>query len=75
MRPSGGEPVELEPSFAVLLVQDGEGVLRTEHGDALELGRGATVLVPYAAGGTTVEGAVDVIRCLPPAATTEEGAW
>jgi mannose-6-phosphate isomerase len=71
----GDEPTELEPSFAVLLVQEGASVLRTEQGDVLDLGRGMTVLVPYAAGRTTVEGAVDVIRCLPPSATTEEGEW
>ena len=74
VRPEGGS-AELEPSFAVLLASDGEGRLRTEHGDTLELRRGATVLVPFAAGRTSVEGAVDVIRCLPPAPTTEEGPW
>jgi mannose-6-phosphate isomerase len=67
--------VELEPSFAVLVVQDGEGTLRTEHGDTLALRRGTTALVPFAAGRTTVDGAVDAIRCLPPADTDEEGAW
>jgi mannose-6-phosphate isomerase len=67
--------VELEPSFAVVLVLDGEGVLRTEYGGELELRRGLTALVPYAAGGATVEGAVEAIRCLPPEADTEEGAW
>ncbi|MGH2967606.1 MAG: mannose-6-phosphate isomerase, partial [Solirubrobacteraceae bacterium] len=71
----GRDAVQLEPSFAVLLVQAGDGALRTEHGDVLELRRGATVLVPFAAGRTTMEGAADVIRCLPPTATTEEGAW
>jgi mannose-6-phosphate isomerase len=74
LRPALGT-VELEPSFAVLVVIDGEGELRTEHGDALALRRGSTVLVPYGAGRTTVEGDVDAIRCLPPASTTEEGAW
>jgi mannose-6-phosphate isomerase len=74
LRPEHG-PVELEPSFAVLLVVDGEGTLRTEHGDALELRRGLTALVPYGAGRTTVEGAVDAIRSLPPEADTEEGTW
>jgi mannose-6-phosphate isomerase len=66
---------ELEPSFAVLLAAAGEGTLTTEHGDVLRLGRGTTALVPYAAGRTTVEGAADVIRCLPPDPTAEEGRW
>jgi len=74
VRPEGGA-VELEPSFAVVVATAGEGRLRTERGDGLELRRGATALVPFAAGTTTVEGPVEVIRCLPPAATTEEGSW
>jgi mannose-6-phosphate isomerase len=74
LRPAVGA-VELEPSFAVLVVPDGEGTLRTEHGDAVALRRGSTVLVPFAAGRTTVEGDVEAIRSLPPASTTEEGAW
>jgi mannose-6-phosphate isomerase len=74
LRPALGA-VELEPSFAVLVAVDGEGTLRTEHGDALALRRGSTVLVPFAAGRTTLDGAVDAIRCLPPADTDEEGAW
>jgi mannose-6-phosphate isomerase len=67
--------VELEPSFAVLMVLDGDGALRAEHGDALELARGTSVLVPFGAGRTTVEGTVDAIRCLPPAPDAEEGRW
>jgi mannose-6-phosphate isomerase len=66
---------ELEPSFAVLVVHDGEGTLRTEHGDALALRRGTTALVPHAAGRTTLEGDVGAIRCLPPHPTAEEGRW
>ena len=68
-------PGDAAPSFAVLVVLDGEGSLRSERGDELELRRGTTALVPYAAGRTTVEGSVDAIRCLPPAPTTEEGPW
>jgi mannose-6-phosphate isomerase len=74
LRPEHG-PVELGPAFAVLVVQRGKGAVVTERGDRLELRRGTTALVPFAAGRTTVEGAVDAIRCLPPAPDTEEGAW
>jgi mannose-6-phosphate isomerase len=68
-------PVDREPAFAVLVVVDGEGVLRTDRGDELALRRGVTALVPHAAGRTTVEGAAEVIRCLPPDPDSEEGAW
>ena len=74
LRPEHG-PVELEPSFAVLVAVGGAGTLRTERGDELELRRGSTALVPYGAGHTSILGAVDAIRCLPPEADTEEGAW
>jgi mannose-6-phosphate isomerase len=74
LRPALG-PVETEPSFAVIVVQAGNGRLRTAHGDVLDLHRGNTALVPHAAGPTTFEGRVDVIRCLPAQDTTEEGAW
>jgi mannose-6-phosphate isomerase len=74
LRPARGA-VELEPSFAILVGVAGDGTLRTEHGDELTLRRGSTVLVPFAAGRTTLEGDVEAIRCLPPALTTEEGAW
>ncbi len=74
LRPARGAVV-LEPSFAVLVVQRGEGTLRTEHGDVQELRGGTTTLVPFGAGQTTVEGAVDALRCLPPAPTTQEGPW
>jgi mannose-6-phosphate isomerase len=57
----------LEPSFSILVVLDGAGLLETEHGDELTLTHGDTVLVPYASGAATVGGQVEVVRCLPPA--------
>jgi mannose-6-phosphate isomerase len=66
---------ELEPSFAILLGVAGDGRLRTEHGDELGVRRGATVLVPHAAGVTTVAGDAELIRCLPPDPTSGEGMW
>ncbi len=65
VRPDGS-PVNSSPSFAVLVVTDGHGTLRSSDGDRLELRRGQTALVPYAAGVTTLDGDVDLIRCLPP---------
>jgi mannose-6-phosphate isomerase len=57
---------ELAPDFAILVVTDGEGSLRSARGERVALARGQTVLVPHAAGTTAVEGAVHVVRCLPP---------
>jgi mannose-6-phosphate isomerase len=74
VRPGGGE-IQSEPSFAVLVVLDGEGTLRTERGDELPLRRGATALVPFAAGMTTLAGELDAVRCLPPDAEAGSGAW
>jgi mannose-6-phosphate isomerase len=74
IRPAGGEH-ECRPSFAVLVVLEGEGTLRTERGDELALRAGTTALVPFAAGATTVSGDLDAIRCLPPDPATGEGDW
>ena len=57
--------VELEPSFAILVVVDGAGRLATDGGE-LDLTHGDTVLVPYAAGEGELRGALEAIRCLPP---------
>lgn len=62
-----GRPIELEPSFAVVVVLDGEGTLNTEHGGSLSLRKGETAVVPFAAGQSTVDGEVTAIRCRPPA--------
>jgi mannose-6-phosphate isomerase len=58
----------LEAAFSILVVLDGRGRLSTEAGGALELRRGETVLVPYAAGPAELQGEVEVLRCLPPLA-------
>ena len=58
--------VSLEAAFSILVVVDGDGTLVTEAG-TVRLSRGASLLVPYAAGPGELTGSVDVIRCLPPA--------
>jgi mannose-6-phosphate isomerase len=60
--------LELDPSFAVLIVVEGEGELASASG-TLALRRGMTVLVPYAADTTELRGELEVLRCLPPAPT------
>jgi mannose-6-phosphate isomerase len=57
--------VSLEAAFSILVVTEGSGQLET-RGGSLELGRGDTVLVPFAAGPGAVRGRLEVVRCLPP---------
>ena len=64
--PATAGPLRLEPSYCILVVVDGAGRLETERGGSLDLRRGDTVLLPYAAGAGAVSGRVEVIRCLPP---------
>lgn len=72
LQPRPVSSLELEPSFAILVVADGNGRLSTENGASLELSRGETALIPYSAGSAMLTGAVDVIRCLPPLAENDE---
>lgn len=57
----------LDPGFAVLVVLEGEGTLRT-GADERRLRRGMTVLVPHAAGEGELTGDLEAIRARPPAA-------
>lgn len=57
---------ELDPGFSVLIVTGGEGELRTEKAEVVEIRRGSVVLVPYASGPATVSGSARAIRCRPP---------
>ncbi|GAB2975930.1 class I mannose-6-phosphate isomerase [Amycolatopsis acidiphila] len=57
----------LDPSFTVLVMLDGQGTLKTEHGGDLALAKGDTVVVPYAAGQAELSGELTTIRCRPPA--------
>jgi mannose-6-phosphate isomerase len=54
------------PDYAVLVVLGGTGELTTEDGEKLALGKGDTVVIPYAAGSTTIDGELTAIRCMPP---------
>jgi mannose-6-phosphate isomerase len=70
-----GEPVHLDASFSILVVLDGWLKLWSESGHQLDLRRGETLLVPHAAGGTTLDGHANLIRCLPPAPEAGAGTW
>jgi mannose-6-phosphate isomerase len=64
LRPDPSAP--LEAAFSILVVTAGTGRLETSAG-ALDLARGDTVLVPFAAGPGEVTGRLEAVRCLPPA--------
>ncbi|GAA2684384.1 MULTISPECIES: class I mannose-6-phosphate isomerase [Actinosynnema] len=53
--------VELDPSFAVLVVLEGSGTL-----GSLDLRRGSTAVVPHAAGQEVLSGDLVAVRCRPP---------
>lgn len=62
------DPVaQLDSGFSILVTVAGKGRLATETGE-LELHRGLTLLIPFAAGAGEVTGDVEVVRCRPPAA-------
>lgn len=63
LRPDPAVP--LEAAFSILVVTGGSGRLET-RGGTLELGRGDTVLIPFAAGPGAVRGRLGAVRCLPP---------
>lgn len=69
LRPAGTE-VQLDPGFSILVTLSGDGMLATDRGGDIELPRGSTVLIPYGAGRTRVNGTCEVIRCRPPQPAT-----
>jgi mannose-6-phosphate isomerase len=74
LRPDPAAP--LEAAFSILVVTHGSGRLEW-RGGSLDLGRGDTVLVPFAAGPGAVRGRLEAVRALPPdpeAAPTPRGA-
>ncbi len=66
LRPSNVTTLSLDPSFAVLVVMDGSGTLRTEHDGEFALTKGETYVVPFDTGQTELAGDLTVIRCRPP---------
>jgi len=58
---------DLERGFAILVVIEGAAELRPEQGDPLAIGRGDTLLLPWAAGPCRLEGPATAVACRPPA--------
>jgi mannose-6-phosphate isomerase len=83
MLPVGADPffraeriqgaTSLDPGFAVLVVLDGEGTLRTQA-EERPLARGDTLLIPHAAGPGEITGEVTAIRARPPAPDAPEAS-
>jgi mannose-6-phosphate isomerase len=68
---SGTPESRLQPGFSIVVGLTGRGELKGDFaGAALSLRRGSTVLVPFAAGVTTIAGNVDVVVCRPADPTT-----
>lgn len=63
-----GDGLQLDAGYAVWIVASGRGALHTRQSGPLELRPGMTVLVGYGDGPARLTGAVEVIRCRPPAA-------
>jgi hypothetical protein len=47
-------------------VTSGRGRLEFGTSESLEVGRGTTVLVPFAAGDCRLVGSLEAVRCMPP---------
>jgi mannose-6-phosphate isomerase len=62
----------LEAAFSILVVTGGSGRLEA-RGGALDLARGDTVLVPFAAGAGELRGRLEAVRCLPPSPEADGG--
>lgn len=60
------DAIVLPAGFAILVVIEGRGRLETGRGTVVEVRRGATVLVPFAAGDCRLSGEVEAVRCMPP---------
>jgi mannose-6-phosphate isomerase len=73
LRQSGMQRWQVAPSFALLVGLEGEGSVTTETGVSSPLKRGTVMICPWSAGTVTLEGPVQVLRCLPPLAPAGPG--
>ncbi len=69
---ANGRALTLDPGFAVLVTLGGDGAITTAAGDALELRRGSTTLIPHGAGALTLSGTLEAVRCRPPTPTAAQ---
>ena len=62
----GGSGSTLPAGFSILVVTGGRARLESASGAGREVARGATILIPFAAGDCRLTGVVEAVRCLPP---------
>jgi mannose-6-phosphate isomerase len=63
LRPADGETMEIDQRYALLVVHQGSGALRSRTGWSVDLTAGQTWLVPFAAGPLELSGRISVLRC------------
>ena len=61
------EGTEFDAGFAIVVVHAGEGTIECDAAEAMPVRRGATLLVPYAAGAWRLTGNARAYRCRGPA--------
>ena len=66
-------PVPVDAGFAVIVVLDGAGSITSGHG-VHPVAKGDVLLMPYAAGDWTADGALVAVACRPPAPDAPEAA-
>jgi len=71
----GGQELSLAPSFAVLIVLDGELTVSARDQEPLRVTQGDAALIPHGVGETSFAGHGTAIRCLPPDPGAPEGRW
>jgi mannose-6-phosphate isomerase len=60
-----GDVASLPAAFSILVVTEGSGSLEWSR-RGVDVGRGHTVLIPFAAGDCLLRGSVEAVRCLSP---------
>ncbi|MGH2662673.1 MAG: class I mannose-6-phosphate isomerase [Actinomycetota bacterium] len=69
-----GNAALIPAGFSILVVTEGHGRLEPAAGGPVDLQRGTTVLVPFAAGDCRLIGTIEAVRCIPPAPDAPDAA-
>ena len=68
---TSASPVTVDAGFSVVVVLDGAGSITSADG-IHPVSRGDVLLIPYAAGAWTADGALTAVACRPPAPDAPE---
>jgi mannose-6-phosphate isomerase len=60
------DAASLPAGFSIVVITLGRGRLEFGAARSLEVARGDTVLVPFAAGDCRLVGSLEAVRCMPP---------